>query len=414
MLSIHIISTGTEITSGKSVDTNSTWIANELTGLGFSINKFLALPDKPLLIEEEIRSIMARPGENLIIMTGGLGATDDDHTLNVVCKIVEKDAVTDQKALDKLTYFSEQRGKMYQDLLPVSKRQTTIPLGARPLDNDIGLAPGFSLELNTTTRLAAMPGVPKEMKKMFSDYFLPLMKKDYNKEDLQSRSRSIWGVTESIFQATFIKKHQELINEGLEWGVTAKPGHIKVTFKSTSSERLRKIISFLDTEYKEKIGDEIFLDIHSMLISSKRTVSTAESCTGGLVGKILTDMSGSSAYYLGSVVAYHNDIKQNILGVKKSTLDTVGAVSSETAIEMAEGVQHKFNTNYAISVTGIAGPTGATKDKKVGLVYIGIKANHEETKVFRYEIPLSRDIFRDYVANIALFHLYQKLKQDNL
>ncbi|HMV41697.1 MAG TPA: nicotinamide-nucleotide amidohydrolase family protein [Leptospiraceae bacterium] len=414
MLSIHIISTGTEITSGKSVDTNSTWIANELTGLGFSINKFLALPDKPLLIEEEIRSIMARPGENLIIMTGGLGATDDDHTLNVVCKIVEKDAVTDQKALDKLTYFSEQRGKMYQDLLPVSKRQTTIPLGARPLDNDIGLAPGFYLELNTTTRLAAMPGVPKEMKKMFSDYFLPLMKKDYNKEDLQSRSRSIWGVTESIFQATFIKKHQELINEGLEWGVTAKPGHIKVTFKSTSSERLRKIISFLDTEYKEKIGDEIFLDIHSMLISSKRTVSTAESCTGGLVGKILTDMSGSSAYYLGSVVAYHNDIKQNILGVKKSTLDTVGAVSSETAIEMAEGVQHKFNTNYAISVTGIAGPTGATKDKKVGLVYIGIKANHEETKVFRYEIPLSRDIFRDYVANIALFHLYQKLKQDNL
>lgn len=414
MLSIHIISTGTEITSGKSVDTNSTWIANELTGLGFSINKFLALPDKPLLMEEEIHAIMARPGENLIIMTGGLGATADDHTLDVISKISGKQAVTDNKALDKLTFFVGQRGKAYQDLLPVSRRQTTVPEGARVLDNDVGLAPGFYIDLNDSTRLAAMPGVPKEMKKMFSDYFLPIMKKDYNKENLQSRSRSIWGITESIFQATFIEKHSDIISEGVEWGVTAKPGHIKVTFKSTSSDNLRKIIGYLDSEYKEKIGDEIFQAIHSMLTSSKRTVSTAESCTGGLVGKILTDISGASAYYLGSVVAYHNDIKHSILGVKKTTLESVGAVSSETAAEMASGVQHKFNTNYAISVTGIAGPLGATKDKKVGLVYIGIKANHEEAKVFKYDLPLNRELFRDYVANIALFHLYKKLMQDNL
>ena len=125
-------------------------------------------------------------------------------------------------------------------------------------------------------------------------------------------------------------------------------------------------------------------------------------------------MSGASAYYLGSVVAYHNDIKQNILGVKKTTLDSVGAVSPETAAEMANGVQNRFNTNYALSVTGIAGPTGATKDKKVGLVYIGLKANHEEAMVFKYEFPLNRDVFRDFAANIALFHLYQKLMQDNL
>lgn len=414
MLSIHILSTGTEITSGKSVDTNSTWIANELTGLGFSISKFLTLPDKPLIIEEEIRTIMSRSGENLIIMTGGLGATADDHTLDVICKISGKPAVTHEKALERLTFLAGQRGKVYQDLLPVSRRQTTIPLDSRVLENDIGLAPGFYLELNDTTRLAAMPGVPKEMKKMFSDYLLPLMKKDYNKENMQSRSRTIWGLTESIFEATFIKNNQELISDGVEWGVTAKPGHIKVTFKSNSFDNLRKIMGSIDTEYKDKIGDDIFLDIHSMLTSSKRTVSTAESCTGGLVGKILTDMSGASAYYLGSVVAYHNDIKQNILGVKKTTLDSVGAVSPETAAEMANGVQHKFNTNYALSVTGIAGPTGATKDKKVGLVYIGLKANHEEARVFKYEFPLNRDVFRDFAANIALFHLYQKLMQDNL
>jgi len=414
MLNIHIISTGTEITSGKSVDSNSTWIANELSGLGFSITKFLALPDKPLLIEEEIRYVMARSGLNLIIMTGGLGATADDYTLEVISKISGKQTVTHNTALEKLTILAEQRGKIYQEMLPVSRRQTTIPQGSRVLENDVGLAPGFYIDLNDNTRLAAMPGVPKEMKKMFSDYFLPMMKKDYNKEDLQSRSRCIWGIPESIFQETFIKKNQDIISSGVEWGVTAKPGHIKVTFKSTSSDSLQKIIGKIDSDYKDRLGDEIFLDIHSMLTSSKRTVSTAESCTGGLVGKILTDISGASAYYMGSVVAYHNDIKKNILGVKATTLESVGAVSAETASEMANGVQHKFNTNYAISVTGLAGPTGATKDKKVGLVYIGIKANHEEAKVFKYEFPLNRDIFRDYAANIALFHLYQKLCQDKL
>ena len=177
MLSIHILSTGTEITSGKSIDTNATWIANELTGLGFSIYKFLTLPDKPLFIEEEIRTIMGRSGENLIIMTGGLGATADDHTLDVICKISGKPSVTHEKALERLTFLAGQRGKVYQDLLPVSRRQTTIPLDSRVLENDIGLAPGFYLDLNDTTRLAAMPGVPKEMKKMFSDYLLPLMKR---------------------------------------------------------------------------------------------------------------------------------------------------------------------------------------------------------------------------------------------
>ena len=141
MLNIHILSTGTEITSGKSVDSNSTWIANELSGLGFSITKFIALPDKPLLIEEEIRTIMGRSGLNLIIMTGGLGATEDDYTLEVISKIAGKPTVTDEKALEKLTFFAEQRGKIYQDLLPISKRQTTIPLGSRVLNNDVGLAP---------------------------------------------------------------------------------------------------------------------------------------------------------------------------------------------------------------------------------------------------------------------------------
>jgi nicotinamide-nucleotide amidase len=414
MLNIHIFSTGSEITAGKSVDTNSTWIANELTGLGFTISKFVILPDKPELIEEEIRFVMNKEGQNLIIMTGGLGATQDDYTLEIACKISNSKPVVLQKAYDKLEYIAEQRGKSFQDVFLMSKRQTTYPEKAIPLENEVGLAVGFYLQLNETTKLVAMPGVPKEMTRMFTDHFLPMLKKDYNKENLRILSRCIWGLSEAIFQETFIKSNKDLIENKIEWGVTAKSGYIKVSFKSEDLLDLKTIIDKIDRNYSNFIGNDVFLDIHQMLTASKRTVATVESCTGGLIGKLITDLPGSSLYYYGSIVSYDNSIKSNIVKVKKETLEEYGAVSKETAIEMAENVQKLFNTNYAISVTGIAGPGGATKDKKVGLVYIGIKGNHDPVQIYKYDLPLGREIFREYVSNIALFHLYKKLIADGL
>jgi nicotinamide-nucleotide amidase len=250
------------------------------------------------------------------------------------------------------------------------------------------------------------------MKRMFQEFFLPLFKKKYQAKELFTSSHSIWSVSEAVFQETFVKKNKSIIENGVEWGVTAKPGHINVTFKSREKQPIQNIEEKLSNDYKELIGDDIFHFIHDMLVSHRKTISTAESCTGGLVGKIITDMPGSSSYYIGSIIAYHNDVKSKLISVKKETIIQDGAVSEDAASEMATGVQNLLSTDYSISVTGIAGPTGGTKDKRVGLVFIGIKSGKEKPEVFRYEFPFNREAFREYVANISLFHLFKKLKKD--
>ncbi len=411
MLKINIFSTGTEITSGKSVDTNSTWIANEFSGLGFKINKFVVLPDDPLLIESEIRFVMNSNEKNLIIMTGGLGATDDDYTLEVACKISDSKAVVLPEAEEKLKQISLKRGKEFKDILPVTKRQTTFPEKSEYLDNENGLAVGFYLKLNENTILAAMPGVPTEMKIMFEKKLVPKIKRDFAVENLKSESRWIWGLSEAIFQENFIRKNESKFQNKLEWGVTAKPGFIKVSFKSEDEKLLKEITSELEKEYSDRIGNEVYQKIHTLLTENKKTLSTAESCTGGLCAKIITDMSGSSAYFYGSVVSYDNSIKENVIHVKKETLEKFGAVSEKTAEEMAIGVKNLLKTDYSISLTGIAGPLGDTKTKQVGLLFICISGQNSNS-IYQYDIPLSREIFREYAANIALFHLYQKLIQE--
>lgn len=413
-LKIYILATGTELTSGKSLDTNSQWIANEFTGLGYFPRKISVLPDKPEVIKKEIYNIMEEEGEKLILMTGGLGATADDHTLDIVCEISGKGLRVHDKAYEKLIYISEQKGKVYQDLLPVSARQTKVPDGSIVLENEVGLAPGFLVSLNDSTRIACFPGVPKEMKPMFQRHFLKVFKREYETNENTFFTKSIWGITEGVFQETFIKSHPDVfLQQELEWGVSAKPGFIQVSFRSDNYELFEQAKNLLIEKYKHSMTDNVFADVHKLLIDSKSTVATAESCTGGLIAKMLTDVPGSSAYYMGSIVAYHNRIKELHLGVSKQTLEEYGSVSEQTAIEMATGIQERFDTNYAISVTGIAGPGGGTKEKKVGLVFIGIKSNKNPVEVYRYDLThLNRETFREYVANTSFYLLYQRLFKD--
>lgn len=413
-LKIYILATGTELTSGKSLDTNSQWIANEFTGLGYFPRKISVLPDKPEVIKKEIYNIMEEEGEKLILMTGGLGATADDHTLDIVCEISGKGLRVHDKAYEKLIYISEQKGKVYQDLLPVSARQTKVPDGSIVLENEVGLAPGFLVSLNDSTRIACFPGVPKEMKPMFQRHFLKVFKREYETNENTFFTKSIWGITEGVFQETFIKSHPDVfLQQELEWGVSAKPGFIQVSFRSDNYELFEQAKNLLIEKYKHSMTDNVFADVHKLLIDSKSTVATAESCTGGLIAKMLTDVPGSSVYYMGSIVAYHNRIKELHLGVSKQTLEEYGSVSEQTAIEMATGIQERFDTNYAISVTGIAGPGGGTKEKKVGLVFIGIKSNKNPVEVYRYDLThLNRETFREYVANTSFYLLYQRLFKD--
>lgn len=410
-VNIFIIATGTEITSGKSLDTNSMWIANQLTEEGYTVSGFSALPDDPEILNRSITNLALNLGENLLIMTGGLGATGDDHTLNIISSITNSGRVRIEAAYEKLVRVSETRGPEYVKTLSFTEKQTYIPETAECLNNDIGIAPGFYINLNETTKIAALPGVPVEMKAMFTQYLLPRIKKDYPNTKKFYVSRQIWLLTEGLYQKNFINKFEQILKDkNIEWGVTARAAHIKVSFKSHSEENLNFIMKLLVDEYPERITVDLLEEIHTYLLENKETISTGESCTGGYIGKVLTDKAGSSNYYLGSVVTYSNSMKSKLLGVNKNTLEKFGAVSEETAEEMLNGLQEVFGSTYMISVTGIAGPSGGTDSKPVGTVFIGIKRTDKKSKVFEHHYPHGRESFRDAVCHLALYYLYLEIK----
>ena len=407
----YILSTGSEITSGKSLDTNSMWIANQLTDIGMTIDGFVSIPDSVNLLESEIKRISELDKNTFIIMTGGMGATGDDHTLNVIQKLTESSLRRIDYAYEKLVSSSERRGKEYVDLLPITSRQTYIPENAIYLTNEIGIAPGFLIELNKNSKIAALPGVPVEMKSIFEKYLLPIIKSEVKNSNKIYTSKYIWTMTEGLYQKNFINKNNEFFKKNsMEWGVTAKPGHIKVSFQSENKEDINYINNELQKQYQGLLTDNIQDEIHNLLVKFNKTISTAESCTGGYIGKLLTDRAGSSNYYLGSIISYHNTIKEKILNIKKSTLEQYGAVSKETATEMADNCIQLMDSDFCISVTGIAGPGGGSSEKPVGLVYIGIKAKGKEAIIYQHNYPFGREIFREAVTNVSLFYLYKEIK----
>ena len=412
-INIFIISTGSEITSGKSLDTNSMWIANQLTDAGYTVSGFTVLPDDPEKLMEGISSLSRNSGFNLLLMTGGLGATGDDHTLSVVRKITKTGQIRIEPAYEKLVRVTEARGPEYMKTLSFTEKQTYIPERADCLNNDVGIAPGFYIEIGKDAKLAALPGVPVEMKAMFINYLFPKILRDFPTKKKLYASRQIWMLTEGLYQKNFINKYDSFLREkDIEWGVTAKAAHIKVSFRSYFPESIDSILKLLEEEFQERISTDLQEEIHLLLQERNESVSTGESCTGGYIGKLLTDKSGSSKYYPGSVVTYSNAMKSRLLNVRESTLDKYGAVSEETAIEMLSGLENIFGTTYSIAVTGIAGPTGGSEHKPVGTVYIGIKSNSKSPKVYKHHYPYGRESFRDAVSLIALYYLYIEIKNN--
>ncbi|PJZ70221.1 damage-inducible protein CinA [Leptospira perolatii] len=412
---ITVVSTGSELTSGRSYDTNSAWIANELFGLGFSVEKFIVLPDDPVLIRKELESCFAgASAENpvLIVMTGGLGPTEDDFTLEIVCELTDSVPVRDEKAYSRLQALYRLRGRSFEEALTTAIRQVSIPSKAKVLENKVGIAPGFWSEVRPGAYLACMPGVPAEMTEMFRKELSPKISETFRSQELTSDFRFIWGMSESLFQSEFIS-NSSMIKEGKAiWGVAAKRGYIRVTYQSPNRDIVSQLISETEGKYKELCTGDVFEELPALLLKHKLTLGTAESCTGGLVAKLLTDRAGSSDYFMGSVVSYSNSLKEAILGVKSSSLESFGAVSEEVAKEMAENAVNVLGTDLAISLTGIAGPGGGTQTKKVGTLYIGVHIKGKGTTVRGLYFPFSRESFRDAAATTALYLLYDRLRKE--
>lgn len=406
MKGFYIFSTGSELSSGRSKDTNGPYIAQFLSEEGFECLGMEILPDDPAILETKISSAIANESYQGIIITGGLGPTADDYTVDVFAKIFDDETIEEETAVERLSMAVKRMpGRISMES---GRRQCRVLKKSRPIKNLRGLAPGMILDLPKDRFIAAMPGVPSEMKEMFEGNVMPLVKERYGTHGRVRRVFYLYGIGESHFQEKIFPKDMKLPSDFL-WGITAGLGAVKVFIESKEVDFLEDLIIDVKRHYGEVFLEKQVEDLlHEQCIGSGKTVAVAESCTGGLVGKLLTDRSGSSSFFMGGVVTYSNQAKEEILQVSTEILEKYGAVSEECAIAMAQGAKRLLHAKAAVSITGIAGPDGGSTAKPVGTVCIGY-ADEKKTNVRKFNLPFDRDRVREYSARAALFFLYKNL-----
>ena len=424
---VYILSTGSELSCGHSRDTNAPHIASRLTELGFSIVGFGTLPDDPSILTREILHTVERVDISVLILTGGLGPTEDDYTVDILAKIYGCPVIEDLQALRKLEFFRKRIQKHLDT--PTARKQIRVPVEAKVFPNRIGLAPGFALEYildDRTCLIIALPGVPKEMEAMFSRNAVPYLKNRFPQISSQKRKRCqfyLYDMGESSFQDRFFgyaqksplrspQKDRFSLSPDFRWGVTSQDGFLRIFLESDDSDLLSMLVKTAQEEFPEHfLEDEASSLVHDLCVKHNLLLGLAESCTGGLASKILTDRSGSSQYFRGGIVSYSNQVKSSVLGIKASILEQEGAVSSTCAEAMALSAQKLLNTDFALSTTGIAGPGGGSSEKPVGLVYIGICDSKGNTGVHKLNHLLDREGVRLSSVSMAFFYLCRFMKK---
>ena len=414
----EIITIGDEILIGQIVDTNSAWLGTELSNIGISVKQITSVSDDKQHILEALA--LAENRADIIIMTGGLGPTKDDITKHTLCEYFKTSMVMDEKVLKHLTDFFTKRNR---PMLEVNIKQGEVLANCEVLFNNHGTAPGMWIKQNNKVFIS-MPGVPFEMKGIMMDFGLDKLKQTFTLPFIYHRTILTQGLGES-FLADKIKDWEDgLTAKEIKLAYLPSPGMVKLrlTAKGADKQKLKTTVDKeVDSLYKlineyiygeEELGKAAptFQSIVGEVLTKKnKTISVAESCTGGYISHLITSIAGSSAYYKGSVVAYENEIKVAELNVKQATLDAYGAVSVECAKEMASGILKKFDTDYAIATTGIAGPTGETPDKPIGTVCIAIATR---TDVTAHKFIFGNDRVRNIhmAADMALNMLNKAIK----
>ncbi len=377
--------TGSELTRGETKDLNGPFLATDLSEMGVRVDEIVLVPDDPALLAAAVRGAIARA--DVVILSGGLGPTADDHTVAVLGEVFGRKVHGHPEAAAHMRSRALARG-LTEDKIPSNYfKQSEVIEGAQVILNPVGLAPGMLIDAGRGL-LAVLPGVPREMQAMFRELVVPAIRKRFRLEPPRILRAKILGMGESWAEARIQKLGIDFAK--IEYGISAKPGELLVKFISHrpgSHAYLDTVCEALEREFgadvlvlpeglKDASGAAMEVEhsrlVHDLLAASGRTLATAESCTGGLIAKSLTDHAGSSAYFLGSVVAYSNEVKEKALGVPRDLLDRHGAVSREVCEAMARGALDRFGADLALAVTGIAGPEGGTADKPVGLVYLGL------------------------------------------
>ena len=396
-----IITIGDELLIGQTIDTNSAWIGAELSKSGFDVYRITSVHD----LKEDILYVLneAAGKANVVLITGGLGPTSDDITKQTLCEFFNTHLVLNQEVLGMIEEMMRQRNFPMNEN---NRRQAEVPETCRILKNATGTAPGMWFEKEGTIYIS-MPGVPHEMKYLMTEFVLPELNKRFTSQVIIHRNIMTYGTFEAKL-AEILTLFESRLPGNIRLAYLPASGVIKLRLTGTGSdynslsdlitEQVKKLYETIPEFIYGENEESLEMVIGKLLKAKNKNVSTAESCTGGEIAHMLTSVPGSSIYYKGSVVAYSNSVKTQLLGVHDFILDKHGAVSEQTVKEMAAGSRNLFKTDFAVATSGIAGPDGGTEAKPVGTVWIAVSSDKE--------IVCEKRIFgNDRITNIKRFSL---------
>jgi nicotinamide-nucleotide amidase len=410
----EIIAVGSEMLTPQRVDTNSLYLTAELNNLGVEVKTKCVIGDDPERLSDAVRRAVSR--SEIVILSGGLGPTEDDMTREAVAQALDRKLVFHPEIAEAL---AQRFAQFKRAMAEINKRQAFVIEGAHVLPNDRGTAPGQWIDESGAVAML-LPGPPHELKAMFERQCLPRLARLVPRQVIRVLQLRVTGMGESDLDQLIAPVYKKYANPATT--ILAANGDLQIHLRARSktSAEAEMLLAEVGGPIELLLGDRIYsrngdpLDVVAgdMLRKLHATVSVAESCTGGMLGERLTAAAGSSDYFVGGLIAYSNAMKMELLGVSPETLDQFGAVSAETAEAMALGARRRTNSTYALAVTGIAGPDAGGEDKPVGTVYVavadaaGTHAVHrhffgDRTRVRTFTVQMALDLLRRRIARSA-------------
>jgi len=408
----EIITIGDELLLGQVINTNSSWIGNRISALGIKVQRITTVGDN----REEILKILSESQQRsqFVFISGGLGPTSDDITKPVLCEYFNTTLVFNESVYENALSVLSKRGAVMNEL---NRNQALVPASAKIVENDIGTAPGLWM-VKDNVNFIALPGVPFEMESIINNRIVPAIKEKFKLQFNYHKTVLTTGIGESKL-AIQISDWENKLPDSIKLAYLPSPGMVKLRLSGYGHTIIKNIVEKEIIKLEAILGNAIFgydndtleTIVGRNLAANHQTLSTAESCTGGNIARMITSVPGSSEYFLGSIIAYSNDIKSEFLEVSKEFIQQYGAVSQQVAESMSKGIMKKFNSDYSIGVTGIAGPSGGTADKPVGTTWIAVSSGHQTiSEKFLFGDNRERNIIR---SSFAALNMLRKMLISN-
>lgn len=412
----EILTIGNEILIGQITNTNSVWIAQQLNLIGISVTHMSTVGDDRTSIENAL--IVAEKRADVVFITGGLGPTKDDITKQVFCDFFKSKLILNEEVLQDVTSFFSKRNKVVSE---INKKQAEVPEGCIVIRNKNGTAPGMWMQKNNTIYIS-MPGVPYEMQGMITDNIIPKLKSEFDLPFIYHKTILTQGIGESVLAEMISSWEDSLAEKEIGLAYLPSPGMVRLRLSSSGNneqllknkieDETKKIIPLIEKYiygYEEYGKEQPKLEeiLGKLLIERNLKLALAESCTGGYISHLISSVAGSSAYFNGCIVPYHNEFKHNLLKIDNEIFEKHGAVSKQCVESMSQELLTVFNADVSIAVSGIAGPTGGTIEKPVGTVWIAVTyKNNTKSKQFIFGDNRLRNI---HISAITALNMLRKM-----